>query len=147
MGYDNNTVLALTIRNMPRSLVSAMNMRAQKIGIAREQMLRELLQKEFEDEEKVILAMWDKSSDEVQGDFTIGGVRFHRFITRSDAERLCKELAKEVKTHLVFYDGFWYCPFDSLVHAFGELKLPNCIVATYEKGPNGEVKETKASIS
>lgn len=145
MGYDNNTVLALTIRNMPRSLVSAMNMRAQRLGIAREQLLRELLQKEFADEEKVILAMWDKSSDEVQGDFTIGGVRFHRFTARSDAEKLCKELAKEVKTHLVFYDGFWYCPFDSLVQAFGELKLPNCIVATYEKGPNGEIVETPRS--
>src|SRR4051812_17740121 len=102
MGYDNNTVLALTIRNMPRSLVSAMNMRAQKMGIAREQMLRELLQKEFSDEEKVILEMWNKSSEDVQGDFTIGKVRFHRFAIRTDAEKLCKELAKEVKTHLVF---------------------------------------------
>src|SRR5262249_54312591 len=130
-----------------RSLVSAMNMRAQKLGMAREQMLRELLLKEFADEEKIILAMWNKSSDEVQGDFTIGGVRFHRFVDRSDAEKLCKELAREVKTHLVFYDGFWYCPFDSLIKAFGELKLPNCIVATYEKGANEEVIETKASIS
>jgi plasmid stability protein len=143
MPYDNNTALALTIRNMPRSLVSAMNMRAQKLGIAREQMLRELLLKEFADEERVILAIWDKSSNEIQGDLTIGGVRFHRFADRSDAEKLCKELAKEAKIHLVFYEGFWYCPFDSLVQAFGELKLPNCIVATYEKGPDEEIIEHK----
>lgn len=139
MGYDNNTALALTIRNVRRSLTSAMNMRAQKLGIAREQMLRELLEKEFANEEKIILEMWDKSSEEVQGDFTIGGVRFHRFATREEAEKLCKELAKEVKTDLVFYEGFWYCPFDTLIQAFGELKLPNCIVATYEKDPDGNV--------
>src|SRR5216110_2187138 len=102
MGYDNNTVLALTIRNMPRSLASAMNMRAQRLGTTREQMLRELLQKEFADEEKIILAMWEKSSNDIQGDFTIGGVRFHRFVDRIDAEKLCREMANKVKIHLVF---------------------------------------------
>jgi hypothetical protein len=122
-----------------------MNMRAQKLGMTREQMLRELLLKEFADEEKAVRAMWDKSSDEIQGELTIGGVRFHRFTDRSTAEKLCNELAKEVKTHLVFYEGYWYCPFDSLIRAFGELKLPNCIVATYEKGPNGEIVEHQRS--
>jgi plasmid stability protein len=142
MTYDNTTkVLALTVRNIPRSLLSGMNMRAQKQGTTREQMLRDLLQKEFSAEEKIILAMWDKSSEEIQGEATIGGIRFHRFMDRTEAEKLCRELAKEVKTHLVFYEGAWYCPIDSLIQVFGELKLPNCIVTTYEKGPDGQVIE------
>jgi hypothetical protein len=137
--------LGLTIRNIPRSLVSAMNLRAQKMGIAREKMLLELLQKEFAQEEQVILEMWDKSSNNIQGELTIGNHKFHQFTSRKEAEELCKDLAKEVKTHLVFYENFWYCIFNSLIQVFGELKLPNCIVATYEKGPNGEIIEHQMS--
>lgn len=142
MGYDNNTkTIALTVRNIPRSLVSAMNMRSQRLNQTREQMLRELLQREFAEDEKVILELWKRLSNEIQGSLSLNGVQFDRFTDRNEAEKLCRELAKEVKTHLVFYEGFWYCPFDSLIHLFGELKLPNCIVATYEKGANGEIIE------
>jgi hypothetical protein len=123
----------MTIRQVPLDVLSAMNMRADSLGVTRERMLRELFEKEFATEIAIVRNNWSQSRQNFTGSLDLGGYTFYSLPDEASATALAISMSGQTVLHVVFYKDRWYAVFDSLVHVFEPLESPDRIVATYDK--------------
>ncbi len=124
----------MTIRQVPLDVLSAMNMRADSLGVTREKMLRELFEKEFATEIAIVRNNWIQSRQNFTGSLDLGGYTFYSLPDEASATTLAISMSGQIVLHVVFYKDRWYAVFDNLVHVFEPLEYPDRIVATYNKG-------------
>jgi hypothetical protein len=124
----------MTIRQISLALMSAMNMRADSLGITRERMIRELLEKEFAAEIAIVENNWSQVKQKFTGSLDLGSYTFYSMPDEASATALAIGMSGQVVLHVVFYKDRWYAVFDNLIHVFEPLEYPDRITATYSKG-------------
>jgi len=124
----------MTIRQVPLDVLSAMNMRAESLGVTRERMLRELFEKEFATEIAIVKNNWNQARQNFTGSLDLGGYTFYSLPDEAAATALAIGMSGQIVLHVVFYKDRWYAVYDSLIHAFEPLEYPDRIIATYDKG-------------